>query len=250
MAFDGFAAHEGDDFAGGVERARQVALGDGFLEHLAEHFGVDGDFLVVWGGFGDGEVVALEEVGEYGRDGGVGDFHAVAPAFALAVFFFLSFGEKAAVQKRDFPDEFLRVGIACQVFGAVVVQSREKQGAQASAVKVVVRVGVKFAVLVFAVAMGVPKGAQVIGAAVVAHPAFALGEVDEHQPVEQVLGEHLPAGAAFGRVGESGDGGFGFAEHAAIVAEERLGDRLHAEGVGDGVADGDAFAPEVVVKAG
>ena len=73
IVLERLAAHEGDDGPRGVVAARLVPAGDQFLEHLAEHFRVDGHLDVERRGLGDGEVVALEQVQHGGerlvRDG-------------------------------------------------------------------------------------------------------------------------------------------------------------------------------------
>ena len=74
IVLERFAAHERDDGPRGVVTARFVAPGHQLLEHLAQHLGIDGHFDVERSRFGDGEVVALEEV-EDGGEGGVRNFY-------------------------------------------------------------------------------------------------------------------------------------------------------------------------------
>ena len=75
IAFERFAAHEADDGAGRVVAAGLVPAGDEFLEDLAEHFRIDGDFDVEGGGFLNGEIVAIEQAvgAEQGGEGGIGE---------------------------------------------------------------------------------------------------------------------------------------------------------------------------------
>ena len=60
VTLEGLAAHEGDHRAGRVVGAGLMASGNEFLEDLAEHFGIDGNFDLERGGFFDGEIVTVE----------------------------------------------------------------------------------------------------------------------------------------------------------------------------------------------
>ena len=95
-ALEGLAAHEGNHEPRGVVGAGVVSAGDQFLEHLAQHLGVDCDFNVEGCGLHDGEVELVEELVEYLKDALIGDYNVCALVRCRLV-------EQAAVKERDGP---------------------------------------------------------------------------------------------------------------------------------------------------
>ncbi|MDE2813142.1 MAG: hypothetical protein OXM01_08965 [Gemmatimonadota bacterium] len=85
-----------------------MALVDGFLEQLAQHLRVNGDFGVQGRRLRDGEVVTVEQadsvaVAEQGREGGI--WHRVDDT-AVQV----GLIKQAAVEERHFADQGMHAG--------------------------------------------------------------------------------------------------------------------------------------------
>ncbi len=64
---------------------------DKFLENLAKHFGVNGDFVIGWGVLLNGEIVAFEEVVEHGSEHVVADLKLVVSPGDFVVLFIAVF---------------------------------------------------------------------------------------------------------------------------------------------------------------
>ena len=213
---EGGAGHEGDDGLGRVVAALLVATGDEFFKHLAEHLGIDGNLDFQRGAFGHGEVVAGEETAlgvENEGDGLIG--HAELGQAVGAVF---GVFKESAVEVGHGAEA--RIGGAGGAVG--LVQALEEQGDEAVGVKVGGGGGaVTFARVV------VPKRGEVVGAIPHLQPAFALDEGEEHEAVEEPLGEEAE-GLFPGKGGT--DMGFHGIEDAAVVAVKLLEERFDLKG--------------------
>ena len=146
-----------------------MAAGHQFLKDLAEHLGIDGHLDVQRRGLLDGEVVAVEQparvfVGKDAREHFVGQVGHLLVQFRPL--------EKPAVEVWH-----ATVGFALLL--ALDGQALEEQRAEPSLVE-----------RLLAVAPGGIQGAEVVLVPAEGQPALALHEPQEHQAVEERLGEH------------------------------------------------------------
>ena len=150
--------------------------GDHLFEHFAQHFGVNGDFDIHWGRFGNGEIEAVDQVGQYTVD----EIIREEPGFVIG--FLL---EKAAVEIGNVTnqvfDEFVFGSLA--LVTARVVQPPKEKRVQSLAMEVGLRSLIRIVMPVI-----FEHGAQIICAPVKLEPAFMLQKGQEYQPVEKSLG--------------------------------------------------------------
>ena len=126
-----------------------------------------------------------------------------------------------------------------QVHGLGVVQTSKEEGSQPGGVETS---GARLGGVVL------PQGVEVVGVSFELEPAFAGQEVDEHQPVEEGLGEQLLL--LFLPCLEPVDFPPGILKKPSIGLEERPGDGLHVKCLGDGFTEGLALVPVVVPHIG
>ena len=209
----GLAAHEGYDGLGRVVAALLVAAGDQFFEDLAKHLGIDGDVDLQWRALGHGEVVTGEEATfrvENRGDGLVGNDHTGAIIFGVSV-------KKATVQIGNIAHQIAQDTAAIdghQVAFLRVVERRKEEQPQAVGVEIGRALRLRLRVPIV-----ISNRSQVVGAVAKTQPALALDEGEEHQAVEQPLGEQaqrLLVGKRWT------DQALYLVEHAPVVAKELL----------------------------
>ena len=219
VALECLTAHEADDWLGGVVTSAVVPPGHQFLEYLPQHLRVNCDFNIERRTLRNGEVESLKKAAGFIEDLLV---RCICDP-DLGVVILSGLLEEAAVEVLHFPNGgFDSPALSLKDDSSLLVVKGREQELQA--------VFVEILSVLLQRDVGGPERGKVVRAAVNGEPALLLDESQEHEAVEQALGEEVAALLFFVAGAEPLDGVSHDLKDALVLLVEILCDLGNIEG--------------------